>query len=576
MISEERDFLIISMLDEQGVVSLQALAHACPDVSSVTLRRDLARLERAGRLRRTRGGAIRVEPRDASSTAERTLAALPARPDALILPPLSGSWAQTLRQQAVRSRVPFLAESAPQAGGLYLGPDNWSRSRELGRHGGREVAGVSEAAEILLISLDELTNATDRMNGFLAGFRETFPGQVTAHQVQGRGFLKDVVRQARDAFRTHPGINVVFGVNDHTVLGALEMAERLGRDVLAYSVGGEGDALFDTLASGGPLRATLALFPEVVGRVAIDTVCRCFAGEAIGEAVITPAEVLTPETLPDFYRREADRWRLDPAVLDRMAAPHAYSGPPPGDRTVSFVLHFPSHDWYRKLAAAMRERCASLGLRFEARNAGDQVADQIRENRRLIAAGVAADIAPHETILLDGGEASRFLAEALAAEPRDLTVVTNSLVVLETLADAAPIKVLLTGGEFQPATRSLVGPSVGALLETMRVDRSFVSPDGVSPVFGLSFQDERAALVCRRFALAARQVVVLADHSVLGFEAHVQAIRPNQFHAVYTDAGTLSSHRLDLAAAGVRVVVADDEEEEGLAEDLRQPMRKAV
>ncbi|MEJ1938230.1 hypothetical protein WDZ92_49180, partial [Nostoc sp. NIES-2111] len=229
---------------------------------------------------------------------------------------MSGRWAQTLRQQAVRSRVPFIAESAPQAGGLYLGPANWARSRDLRRHPGSDIAAQADRAEILLISLDELTNATDRMNGFLAGFRQTFPGQVTAHQVQGRGFLKDVIRQSRDAFRTHPGINVVFGVNDHTILGALEVAERMGHDVAAYSVGGEGDALFDALASGGRLRATLALFPEVVGRVAIDTVGRCFAGEPAGEAVITPAVVLTPETLPDFYRSEADHWRLDPVVLD--------------------------------------------------------------------------------------------------------------------------------------------------------------------------------------------------------------------------------------------------------------------
>ena len=131
---------------------------------------------------------------------------------------------------------------------------------------------------------------------------------------------------------------------------------------------------------------------------------------------------------------------------------------------------------------------------------------------------------------------------------------------LDALAGAPGVKVLLTAGEYQPATRSLVGPSVGALLDTIRVDKAFVSPDGVSPSFGLSFEDESAALVCRHFCEVAREVIVFADHSVVGLELNVQAVRPKQFHTVFTDAGTFSGPSLRLFAAGLRVVVADEEE----------------
>jgi DeoR/GlpR family transcriptional regulator of sugar metabolism len=102
---------------------------------------------------------------------------------------------------------------------------------------------------------------------------------------------------------------------------------------------------------------------------------------------------------------------------------------------------------------------------------------------------------------------------------------------------------------------------VGALLDTIRVDKAFVSPDVVSPTFGLSFEDERAALVCRRFCEVAREVIVFADHSVVGLESKVQAVRPQLLHTVLTDTGALSSHRFDLFAAGLRVIVADEEEE---------------
>jgi DeoR/GlpR family transcriptional regulator of sugar metabolism len=560
MIAEEREAAILALLQERGVVSLQTLVDRCCRVSAVTLRRDLSRLENQGKLQRTRGGAVHVRRpglivMPAPNEAPRLF-------DGLVLPPVSGRWAHTLRQQAMRRGIPFLAESAPQVGGVYLGPINYAASRELGMRAGREHGERSTTAELLLVALEALPNTRERVEGFLRGFTETFPGRLISHRVDGRGIFKEAMWQTGEAFRTRPTIDVVFGVNDHTILGALKVARGLGAPVAGYSVGGEGSALFDELARGGLLKATLALFPEVVGRLAVDIICKRFAGEEVGDAVITPAEILAPDTLADFYRREGDQWRIRPEVLDRMCEGRLYSGPSVAGRSIGFMLHYPSHDWYRNLAAAMRQRCAEFGVRFAARNAEDEVAEQLRGIRRVIAAAAAAQVRPRETLLVDGGECSRYFAEALKTASREATVVTNSLAVLDALAGAPGLKVLLTAGEYQPATRSLVGPSVGALLDTIRVDKAFVSPDGVSPSFGLSFEDERAALVCRRFCEVAREVIVFADHSVVGLESNVQAVRPKQFHTVLTDAGALSSHRFDLFAAGLRVIVADEDDEQ--------------
>ena len=561
MIAGEREAAILELLQERGVISLHSLLERCAGVSAVTIRRDLARLESRGKLQRPHGGAVQVK---APSVGAATAAPDEAQRlfDGLVLPPVSGRWAHTLRQQALRRRMPFLAESAPQVGGIYLGPNNYAASHALGMQAGREHGERATRAELLLIALGTQSNTQERVEGFLAGFSETFPGPVAAHRVDGRGMFKEAMRQTMDAFRTHPGIDVVFGVNDHMILGALESARELGIRIAAYSVGGEGGALFEELARGSELKATVAFFPEVVGRLAIDTICRRFAGESVGDAVITPSEILTASNLGEYYERDGDRWRLRGEVLERMCAGRLYDGPSVAGRTIGFMLHFPSHEWYRNLAAAMRQRSAEFGVEFIARNAEDEVAEQLRGIRRDIGKAAAAAVRSRETLLIDGGECSRYFAEALKTAGREVTVVTNALSVLETLAGTPGIKVLLTAGEYQAATRSLVGPSVGALLDTIRVDKAFVSPDGVSPSFGLSFEDERAALVCRRFCDVAREVIVLADHSVVGLESNLQAVRPKQFHTVFTDAGTLSSHRFDLSSAGLRVIVADEEEEE--------------
>jgi len=207
----------------------------CDGVSAVTLRRDLSRLERLGKLSRTRGGAVGAR-------------LFPAPPgpkgvsqefDALILPPVKGQWGHTLRQQVARRRAVLIAESAPQVGGIYFGPRNLDGARALGRAAGTEQAAKRARAEVLLVALEGLPNTRERVEGFSAGFTETFPGDIVFHRVDGRGLLREVIRQATDAFAAHPAISVIFGVNDHTILSALDVAERTGLRVDGYSVGGE-------------------------------------------------------------------------------------------------------------------------------------------------------------------------------------------------------------------------------------------------------------------------------------------------------------------------------------------------
>ncbi|WP_299493932.1 DeoR family transcriptional regulator [uncultured Shewanella sp.] len=63
--TQQRRHSIISLLNEQGEVSVESLS-ACFDTSEVTIRKDLATLEKSGLLLRRYGGAITV-PNDISS-----------------------------------------------------------------------------------------------------------------------------------------------------------------------------------------------------------------------------------------------------------------------------------------------------------------------------------------------------------------------------------------------------------------------------------------------------------------------------------------------------------------------------
>src|SRR5262245_7994332 len=159
MIKAERESRIVTILNEAGVASIRTLSQRLGGVPEVTVRRDVARLASRGVLERSHGGASRLRrSEEAVASPERPAEFDPPieDTDAIVLPPLEGRGAETLRLMARRRHTPFLAESAPQAGGIYLGADNFAAGHELGEIAARSVVGRMQTAKILLVSQDRL------------------------------------------------------------------------------------------------------------------------------------------------------------------------------------------------------------------------------------------------------------------------------------------------------------------------------------------------------------------------------------------------------------------------------------
>jgi DeoR/GlpR family transcriptional regulator of sugar metabolism len=566
---------ILALIAEAGEeLSVADLVRRLGRVSAVTVRRDIAALASKGLIERTHGGALQLsaapKPREPASPAEDVaLRDELDGIDAVVLPPIGGRGAETLRLLARRHHIPFLAESAPQVGGVYLGPDNFTAGRELGRMAGNLLNGKIAGARVLLISLEHLPNTRARCDGYIKGFGECFQGSVRQWRIDGQGSFRVALRASIDAFSAHPDINVIFGVNDHSVLAGIEASDRCGvAGVSAFSVGVEGALLLQTLAGRGKLLACAALFPEIVGIRAIETLVCALQGGEMPKEVATPHRVITPDTLERYYRQTPSGWVLAPeaeaAILGSEARPSLVRSIGPR-RSIGFVPHYPAHDWYRNMARAMRDRADALGFELKVAAPQSGIAREIHAIRKLIARAAAALVGPGDTILVNSGPLSLMLSDELA-EKHDVTIVTNSLDVLERLSNRRGLKVILTSGEYQAKTRCLVGPSLGALFETMRVDRAFLSVDGVSARFGASCTDERLALAARRFADASREVVVMADHSLIGGEASHRIVASGAIADLITDSGSLPGDRLAFASAGVRVTLADEEPEENRLE----------
>lgn len=178
---------------------------------------------------------------------------------------------------------------------------------------------------------------------------------------------------------------------------------------------------------------------------------------------------------------------------------------------------------------------------------------------RAIAAFAAGIVEPGMAVGIVGGAAGLALAHELVGVP-DLTIVTNSLPVSDLFsppdrADAPYTQtVVLTGGVRTPA-QSLVGPVAVRALEQLHCDVIFLDAHGLDVQAGLTTMNLLEAETCRAFMAAAREVVVLADHSrwqVVGLTTIADLA---DIDRLITDDGIEADARDQLAAHIARVDV---------------------
>jgi DeoR/GlpR family transcriptional regulator of sugar metabolism len=574
MIPSQRDAAIVATLQQRGVITIAEICDVCR-CSPVTARRDLDRLERCGVLERTHGGAVptgamrhpAIFPND--HVVQETRTALLDRCDVLIATPTETAAVRLLLQRARRANIPIIAESTTCDGAATaISIDDYRAGLELGRWVG-EYAPALVGGDVKVLDVgSKLPNCEARSRGFAEGLRDTLPTGRVLLRVDGEGLWRRAFQIATDAFVVHPDINVICGINDDSALAALEAyraGERDERRLLVVSFGLEGNKARDALKAGGPFKASIAMFPEVVGRACIDAAACAYHRCGLPAHIVTPHALVTPATLERYYEREdpggewAIRW---PVVTQLPTASAAYrllgecrSRPQP--RRVGMVVVFGEHDWYRNIQRTIREYVRTLGVTVEAVDASQDAEREIDMLKRSIGRAAAGLVRSGDTIILDSGHTTAYLAQNLCGR-QGITVITNSVPVLTELGSEPGITVVSSGGSLRPESMALSGPAAEASFRDWRADKAFVTGTGVSLDFGLSNTNIQEAAVKLMMLKAAREAILLADHTKLGVESLVKVAPLQAIHRLVTDGGISPHMRLSLSQRGIDVTIAEE------------------
>jgi DeoR family fructose operon transcriptional repressor len=151
-----------------------------------------------------------------------------------------------------------------------------------------------------------------------------------------------------------------------------------------------------------------------------------------------------------------------------------------------------------------------------------------------IAAKLSGLVGDGGAIGLDASSTVQRLAVHLG-QVRDLTVVTNGQDTFAALQGKGGVTPLLTGGQLDPRTGSLVGPLATRTAHELLLRRLFVSAAALHPEHGTSEATLEDAEVKLALADVAAEVVVAVDASKLGQRAPARALGPERVHVLVTE-----------------------------------------
>lgn len=157
--------------------------------------------------------------------------------------------------------------------------------------------------------------------------------------------------------------------------------------------------------------------------------------------------------------------------------------------------------------------------------------------KRKIALEASKLVTDGEVIMIESGSTCALLAEELAFNRNDITIITNSCFIASYVRKADSVKVILIGGEYQKESQVNVGPLVKQVISEFYVDKLFVGIDGFDQRRGFTGSDITRCDTTRMLATAAQQTIVLTDSSKFSQNGVVSEFAFDEISKVYTDAG---------------------------------------
>lgn len=157
-----------------------------------------------------------------------------------------------------------------------------------------------------------------------------------------------------------------------------------------------------------------------------------------------------------------------------------------------------------------------------------------KKEKMAIAIKASELIMDGDVIALDASTTALEVSK-LIKDRKNLTVVTNNISIAIELSSYKNIKTILLGGFLRGRSLSLIGASLKTFLESMFIDKVFLSSKALNFSEGLTDATVEEGEAKQAMIEKSNQIYVLVDHTKLGKLAFFQVIDKEHIDAIITD-----------------------------------------
>ena len=154
-------------------------------------------------------------------------------------------------------------------------------------------------------------------------------------------------------------------------------------------------------------------------------------------------------------------------------------------------------------------------LTGEARHIPTLTQDDHAEQKQAIAEAVAKLVHDGDTLFINSGTTSEYIAAALHIR-KNLNIVTNALRVATILGEVPSFRVLLIGGEINARYGFTHGGDAQEQLSKYKANWTILSVDGISAEGGVTTHHAEEAIIDRLMSACSEKTVIAAHSSKIG------------------------------------------------------------
>jgi len=180
---------------------------------------------------------------------------------------------------------------------------------------------------------------------------------------------------------------------------------------------------------------------------------------------------------------------------------------------------------------------------------------ELFEEKSRIGKAAAKLVNDNDVIIVDAGSTTYHLVEYL--KNKNITIITNSVNVLNEALPFQNIKVIITGGTLLRETNSMVGKEVVEAFQKFNADISFVAATGVSLDKGLTNSSIAESNIKEAMLDSANNNVLMVDNTKFDKVSLINFSKLERVQTVITDKEVMENYEDYFIKNNIKLIIAE-------------------